>query len=647
MHRRSRTEESLVHEEFESDNDNDNDDNDNDNDDNDDNDNHNDNDNDNDKGKGKDNDRGNDTDSENENKDKDKDNHKESDNDNDNNDNDTNSISILSQNPSSFRIELTSPEFVAVSLSFPPKNIAGNGNDSNIQDDEIDALDANDALDCDIQKIHTLNVSQQDNNNDQHPIQSNCVENSEETTVFDSNVECSMESRGTPESSVSVDLSFKVPSCTEKKEKKNKKKKEIGKEKMNERNEKRLSKDPAFPPLPPPPEKWRYFFENSKKFQSLSEIGEVVHSNSEPPPPSGSPSSAYNDDSGSFLSFEVPRKRKSKEKEKETSKESEESQHPIKQSHPSLATVFHNKTLRSFFYDFMRKEFATENMHFIESADCFAEITDHSLLKEKAISIYNKFICPGSEEEINISGSTKERLKSVVFSGNVEPYIFEDVICEVRSLINENFYKRWIATNEWKSVEWSAYHPKTPSFIEVFSDQRLRNLFMLHTRKQNDSSLFDLWLDIGNATKLSALEAKKMLEKHKSVIPDKLYTEVMISFPSETGALLEKLRHEIERNIEKTQFSRWALLRTWVWAMHKTSQFSSSSLSPSFSSSLTPSATPVSASITSATFASASASASGTLSSLSAPSKSIQSNPTASSAKSFKLQILPSLKSKI
>ena len=80
----------------------------------------------------------------------------------------------------------------------------------------------------------------------------------------------------------------------------------------------------------------------------------------------------------------------------------------------SVKLLLSSNSGRDAFYHFLKSEHATENLHFFEAVDAFSKNSSNENLKADIGAIVDKFLLPCSDEEVNVSSTTKVLIVSMV-----------------------------------------------------------------------------------------------------------------------------------------------------------------------------------------------------------------------------------------
>ena len=82
----------------------------------------------------------------------------------------------------------------------------------------------------------------------------------------------------------------------------------------------------------------------------------------------------------------------------------------------SVKLLLSSDSGRDAYYQFLRSEYATENLSFFEAVDSFKARSSNDNLKTDIATIVDKFLLPCSDEEVNLSSTTKSLIISMVKS---------------------------------------------------------------------------------------------------------------------------------------------------------------------------------------------------------------------------------------
>ncbi|KAH3765288.1 regulator of G-protein signaling [Pelomyxa schiedti] len=275
-----------------------------------------------------------------------------------------------------------------------------------------------------------------------------------------------------------------------------------------------------------------------------------------------------------------------KHKTKEEKQREKEERHREKEKHnardktpeskpPDFPTVLYHPALTHSFAGFLAKEFAQESLEFTKVAEQFATLKDANAARELAQVIYDRFIAPDSPSELNIDAPTREKIEKKLASPKPLPStLFDSLQLEMRRLLELNFFSRWLATGEWKSIEWIPHVVQMPSLPIVLYHPRLSNQFESFLAQHDAAHLLYFWKDCSAFSESSlsgeqrAVLAIELLAKHAAAVkslPSSIQEVYDSVPPSVEPTFFKRAQGGIAQILKVSHYPLWVCCRTWVW----------------------------------------------------------------------------------
>ncbi|XP_063056915.1 regulator of G-protein signaling 8 [Engraulis encrasicolus] len=110
----------------------------------------------------------------------------------------------------------------------------------------------------------------------------------------------------------------------------------------------------------------------------------------------------------------------------------------------SLAEFLKNKYYMAAFREFLRSEFSEENLEFWLACREYRESTSSARRFLRATEIYQEFLHPTAEKEVNLNQRTRDRVKGQMASASALPRCFEEAESEVLRLMETDSWHRFL-----------------------------------------------------------------------------------------------------------------------------------------------------------------------------------------------------------
>ncbi|XP_002127448.2 regulator of G-protein signaling 2-like [Ciona intestinalis] len=168
----------------------------------------------------------------------------------------------------------------------------------------------------------------------------------------------------------------------------------------------------------------------------------------------------------------------------------------------TLADVLDNKKLRMSFKNFLESEFSSENLEFWCSCEQYRKVKRTAQRGQDAETIYQTFVSPMSENQVNIDHVTRRQITLALTSGDPLPCnVFDNAQRYIYSIMENDSFPRFILSSHFKEAS------KKKSSLELLFGNLLPNKTpsprTSSKNSENDNSNNGYVLRLQNPTKFT------------------------------------------------------------------------------------------------------------------------------------------------
>eukprot|EP00475_Leptophrys_vorax_P030361 TRINITY_DN45433_c0_g1_i1.p1 TRINITY_DN45433_c0_g1~~TRINITY_DN45433_c0_g1_i1.p1 ORF type:complete len:472 (-),score=98.53 TRINITY_DN45433_c0_g1_i1:61-1383(-) len=160
--------------------------------------------------------------------------------------------------------------------------------------------------------------------------------------------------------------------------------------------------------------------------------------------------------------------RKSVTKKPSASPATEQDLERLRQKYPQgmgIQVLFEEVELLEKFRIYLEQELATENLLFYEDVERFKHICKDSpeaRVKEKAKNLFDKYLAKNAPYQINLDADTVRDLRTMYFSGNVTPTMFDEAQKEILDLMEKDTFRRFLQSHRFTYMSMSESRLSVP-----------------------------------------------------------------------------------------------------------------------------------------------------------------------------------------
>ena len=103
--------------------------------------------------------------------------------------------------------------------------------------------------------------------------------------------------------------------------------------------------------------------------------------------------------------------------------------------------LFKLPNLKTIFKEHCKKEFALENLLFLEDLSVYNEIKEPELLNEYAYLIFNKYFSKESTHEINTNKGNIELVEKDMYNNQINKFTFQKIKLSIEFILNDTFQR--------------------------------------------------------------------------------------------------------------------------------------------------------------------------------------------------------------
>ncbi|XP_051980031.1 regulator of G-protein signaling 21 [Xyrauchen texanus] len=122
-----------------------------------------------------------------------------------------------------------------------------------------------------------------------------------------------------------------------------------------------------------------------------------------------------------------------------------------------LTDLLQNKDYLAAFHSFLQSEFSAENIEFWQACREYKRMTSPCKLSNKASEIYEKFLHPMAQKEVNIDYHTREKIKKSLMKPDLT--CFDEAETLIYRLMEEDSCPRFIKSEAYQNLRNTSRNP--------------------------------------------------------------------------------------------------------------------------------------------------------------------------------------------
>lgn len=122
----------------------------------------------------------------------------------------------------------------------------------------------------------------------------------------------------------------------------------------------------------------------------------------------------------------------------------------VQQKERILDKIRNDNQGRNSFKNFLSKEFADENLLFVEAVEKFDQASPDDRF-EMGYKIFDNFVKAGSDKEVNIEAATRKKIIADIQASKIQKFMFKDASKEVLDTLRDDNLIRYMKSNAYET----------------------------------------------------------------------------------------------------------------------------------------------------------------------------------------------------